>query len=98
MRDRIVDGVLDLFADHGELAPLFAIPAHPSNVRALQELSHRAIGLAKQGAMPKLEGLCARLHACLAEHRFEEAGAIGPALREERDKVRRAVAVRRERH
>lgn len=95
VRDQIIDGVLELFADQGELAPLFTIPAYPSDLRRLRELSHRAIGLAKQAAMPKLEGLCARLHACLAERRFEEAGTVGAALRAERDTVRRAVAARR---
>lgn len=97
VRDQIVDGVLDLFADGGELAPLFAIVPDPGDVHGLLELSHRGIGLAKQGAMPGLEALCARLHACLADNRFEEAGALGAALREEREHVRRAVVALRSR-
>jgi len=97
VRDQIVDGVLDLFAEQGELAALFSIAPHPDDIRGLRELSHRAIGLAKQGAMPRLEALCARLHTCLADNRFEDAGALGAALREEREHVRRAVvALRRQ--
>jgi hypothetical protein len=96
VRDQIVDGVLDLFADQGELAALFSIAPHPHDIDALREMSHRAIGLAKQGAMPRLEALCARLHSCLADNRLEDAGALGATLREEREHVRRAViALRR---
>jgi hypothetical protein len=95
VRDQIIDGVLDLFGEQGELAPLLAIPDEPRDARALRELSHRAVGLARQGAMPRLEALCVRLNACLAENRLEDAGALGPALREERENVRRAVVALR---
>jgi hypothetical protein len=93
MRDLIVDGVLNMFAECGELSPLFAIPTDPEDVQSLRELSHRAVGLAKQGAMPALEVLCTRLHASLVERRFKDAASLGPAMREERRNIHRAVSV-----
>ncbi|MBK1633938.1 hypothetical protein CKO31_25065 [Thiohalocapsa halophila] len=95
VRDQIVDGVLELFADQGELAPLFVITGRSNEVGRLRELSHRGIGLAKQGAMPTLERLCKELQACLAENRLEDAGALGVALREERENVHRVVVALR---
>jgi len=91
IRDQIIDGVLALFSDQGELAPLFAISPQPSDLPLLRTLSHRAVGLAKQAAMPGLEAVCKQLNACLAEGRFEDAGAMGTALREERERVRKTV-------
>lgn len=97
VRERIVEGVLERFGEDGEMAPLLAVPPHPSRTDAerLRALAHRAVGLARQGAMPGLALLCGQLSACLAEERFAAAGALGAALREEREAIRGAVAVLR---
>ncbi|WP_089728639.1 hypothetical protein [Candidatus Thiosymbion oneisti] len=80
VRDEIANGILDLFSDKGELAALFEVSLYRRDPTRSRVLTHRAIGLAKQGAMPSLELLCKRINTAINSGEFAVAEELGREL------------------
>jgi len=80
IRDQLTNGVLELFSDGGDLAALFDVSLYRSNPTQSRVLTHRAIALAKQGAMPSLELQCEKIKIAIKSGRFAVAEELGREL------------------
>ncbi|WP_218068306.1 hypothetical protein [Candidatus Thiosymbion oneisti] len=96
IRDRVVNEILDQFAEGGELAALFDVSLYRSNPTRSRALAHTAVGLAQQAVMPRLESLCKALETALGNGEFVTAEELGGNLPATLALVRAAVAAKPE--
>lgn len=79
----------------GDLALLFDVSCYRSNPTRSYALVHRAVGLARQAAMPRLQSLCKELETALEEGEFVTAEELGGNLPATVASARAAVAAER---
>ena len=92
IRWEVVQGVLGMFSEAGEMSSLFDVTTYGDDTSNAQELSHRAVGLAKQAALPALEALCKKLELALQANNISAAVALGRQLMPLVTRTRSAVA------
>lgn len=93
IRDQIAAGVL-AFLDDPDTADMLLDPGrYRAETAACYELAHRAVGLAKQAAMPALESLLRDLADALDAGDVDTAERIGLRLPAAIDAVRAALSV-----
>lgn len=92
IRDHITTGILDLFDKENELAALFDVSLYRRDPTRSRALTHRAIGLTKQGAMPALESICQKINTAIKSGKFTVAEELGRNLPTTIAAIRTAVS------
>jgi hypothetical protein len=90
LRDATLLGLFELLEDAG--GPLGDVAHYARDPAAGYEAAHRAVGLARQAAMPALETLLRALADALEAGALEEAQRLGQCLPEALAAVRRVLA------
>jgi hypothetical protein len=90
LRDATLLGLLELLED--ARGPLGNVAHYAGDPATVYEVAHRAVGLARQAAMPALETLLRALADALEAGALEEAQRLGQCLPAALAAVRRVLA------
>lgn len=92
IRDRTLVGMLALLEDPPTRGRLLEVRQYALETAACYEVAHRAVGLARQAAMPQLQALLRALCDALDAQDLAEAERLGRGLPAAIAAVRAAVA------